>query len=163
MCERILTLSVELLFGMPAQAAQELDEDLRVETLRDQHEQQLPIVVVGEGRDRRAAKPLAGAAHHRPLAAPAVGEAGGIIGTDTHLVRPVNDGPFGFCLSLKLRVLFFYPYGAPRLVSVRRPPHGLLGGEAPLVQGSHPRCAAEGRLVHRFSINARTAWRLHRK
>lgn len=74
------------------QAVQEVDEHGGHEFLLEHPEGQ--VALVGHRRDHVRAEPLAGALDHRGLPDRRPGSAGGVIGAQTHLIRPQDQGLF---------------------------------------------------------------------
>ncbi len=95
--------------SLALESAQKIKEHSRGEPALEHHEQQVPSV--GQGGELIATKALAGTRDHRGLAPGAEGAPGGSVGTQSHLVGPVNLSLGLLRLSSNRWVLFLQPAG----------------------------------------------------
>ena len=114
------------------QTLQKPEEHPRGEPLLEYHE--IKPSPVGDGRDHITAKAPACARNHRRLTPPTPGAPGLVVGSQTHLVAPVNLCSIALGPRANRRIFLLEPLPYQLGVSLVRSSQGLLWRESPTVQ-----------------------------
>ena len=113
---------------------QKSNEHPCVEALLEHHEAKSPPV--GDGGNHIAAEALTCAGNHRRLTPPAPGASRLMVGSQAHLVPPVDLRPVALCPRPNRRIFLPKPLPHRLGVSLVRSSHGLLRAESPTAEVS---------------------------
>ena len=119
------------------QTLQKPEEHPRREPLLEYHEIEPPPI--GDGRDHIATEAPACTGDHRRLTPPTPGAPSLLVGSQTHLVPPVNLCPIALGPRTNRRIFLLKPLPYQLGVSLVRSSQGLLGCEPPTAQVSSHR------------------------
>ena len=118
--------------NLSPESLQKPDEYPCIEPLLEYHE--IKPSPVSDGRNHVAAEAPSCAGDHGRLTPPAPGAAGLVVGSQTHLVAPVDLGPISLCPRLNCRVFLPKPLPYHLRVSLVCAAHRLLRRESPMAQ-----------------------------
>jgi hypothetical protein len=119
-------------FLLAKKAVKEVDEHRGDEFLLEDPE--LQVALVGDRRDHVRAEALAGALDHRRAAGWRPRAPGGVVGAQSHLIGPQNQGFLAVSAGLDLRVALIQPARDQLRVLLKRAASGLLRAEPPGAQ-----------------------------